>query len=137
MIRTLRRGLMAAALLMAIPAAMAAGMAAAPAPAGAAPRFITGGVSEEEREAILHDAASYNLWLVLAEQGTGYYLADVRVTVSDAGGRTVVDTLTDGPWLFAQLPPGHYTVRLGNGDVRHVTIGAGRTMAVVRLAGVP
>ena len=137
MIRSLRRGLIAAAFFPALPAAIAAGVAAAPVPAGAAPRYVTGGVSEEERDAILRDAAPYNLWLVFAEQGTGNYLANVHVTVADAADRPVVDAVTEGPWLFAQLPPGRYTVRTGNGDVRHVTIGAGRTMTVVRLAGVP
>jgi len=128
---------MAAALLLGLPAAIPLGAAAAPAPAGAAPRFVTGGVSEEERDAFLRDAAAYNLWLVFAEQGTGNYLANVRVTVADAANRPVVDAVTDGPWLFAQLPPGHYTVRSGNADVRHVTIGAGRTMTIVRLAAAP
>ena len=134
MIRSVRRGRTAAALLLGLSAATAAGVAAAPAEAGAAPRVVTGGVSEEERDAILRDAASsYNLWLVFAEQGSGHYLANVRVTIADAANRPVVDVVTDGPWLLAQLRPGHYTLRVGNDDVRHVTVGAGRAMTVVRL----
>lgn len=131
------RGLAAAALAMGLLATTAAGSAAAasPAPTGDAPRVVTGGVSEEERDALLQQAGSYNLWLVFAEQGTGNYLANVQVALSDARGEPLLDVVTDGPWLFAQLPPGRYTVRTGMGHDQAVTVGNGRTMAIVRLAG--
>ena len=29
--------------------------------------------------------------------------------VTDSSGRTVIDELSNGPWLYAQLPAGNYT----------------------------
>ena len=74
--------------------------------------LLVGGVGEEEREAMRPEAAHYNVWLVLAERDTGNYLADVKVRVVDGSDNAVVDTVADGPWLIAKLPPGHYRVRV-------------------------
>jgi hypothetical protein len=40
---------------------------------------------------------------------TGNYLSDVQVKVTDGAGKVVIDDVSNGPWLFAQLPPGNYT----------------------------
>jgi hypothetical protein len=94
--------------------------------------IVTGGVSEEERDAMLEQGAPYNLWLVFAEEGTGRYLANVKVTVEDASERPVADVVTSGPWLLAQVPPGLYTVRFAD-QQRRIIVGADRTVAVFRL----
>jgi hypothetical protein len=52
--------------------------------------------------------ADHNVKMVFA-LNTGNYLADVAVSVKDSNGRTVVEGVSDGPWLYAKLPPGKYT----------------------------
>ena len=99
---------------------------------------LTGGASEGERDAIRVDAARYNLWLSFVERDTGNYVSGVKVTVVDNNETPVVDTVTDGPWLLAQLPPGQYTVRLGDGQEQPVTVrAAGNAMTVLRLPRQP
>lgn len=73
-------------------------------------RVLHGGVGFEEREAMRNAAERYNLQLTFARAGTGAYLAGVRVQIRDATGKTVLDTVASGPWLYAALPDGSYTV---------------------------
>jgi len=37
-------------------------------------------------------------------------MADVQVTISDATGKTLVQTTADGPYLLASIPPGRYRI---------------------------
>lgn len=60
-------------------------------------------------------ARDYNLRLQFATTGTGQYLADVNVTLSDEKGKALVDTLADGPLFFAKLPPGRYRITVAEG----------------------
>jgi hypothetical protein len=68
-------------------------------------RTMSSGVGEEERQA----QAGYTVRFEFAEV-TGPYMANVKVEVYDAKGGKVVDTLSEGPWLFANLSPGTYRV---------------------------
>lgn len=72
-------------------------------------RYLTGGVSEEERADILAQTRDFNLKVTLAEK-SGDYLSDVGLVVTAGNGRKVLETTTDGPMLFAKLPPGQYRV---------------------------
>jgi hypothetical protein len=100
--------------------------------------LLTGGVSEEEREAMRQDIAPYNVWLVFVERDTGNYVSGVKVSVVDANENAVVDTVADGPWLLAQVPPGQYRVRTSDGQELAITAGTGaRAMTVLRLARQP
>ena len=100
--------------------------------------LLTGGVSEEEREAMRRDVGSYNVWLVFVERETGNYVTGVKVSVVDNKENAVVDTVADGPWLLAQLPPGQYKVRTADGQEQTITAGAGtRAMTILRLARQP
>ena len=89
--------------------------------------FVSGGVGKDEAE--LADAISrygYNVQLVFAEQ-TGAFLADVGLHITDATGRTVLDTVSEGPMFLAKLPPGQYRVAAqANGAVRTATLDASR-----------
>lgn len=114
--------------------------------AGATPQPVTyrgnaimsGGVGEDEREAMRQEIAPFNLWLMFVEQGTGNYSAGVKVTLTDANASPVVDAVSDGPWLFVHVPPGRYTVRTAGGREQPVVVGTnGRTVAVLRLAAEP
>jgi hypothetical protein len=71
---------------------------------------LHGGVGAEERAAMHDKAAHYNLQLTFAGRGSGEYLSAVKVTIRDARGAAVLDTTASGPWLFARLPAGDYTI---------------------------
>jgi hypothetical protein len=72
--------------------------------------YVSGGVGSEERQAIEAMGPQFNLKLTMAGSA-GHFVSDVRVRIADSGSQTVLDTVTDGPMLFAQLKPGTYTVR--------------------------
>lgn len=71
--------------------------------------FLSGGVGIEERENLRALAEKYNTMLVFALR-EGNYLASIDVQIADAGGNPVLQTTTQGPWLFATLPEGAYQV---------------------------
>lgn len=71
--------------------------------------FITGGVSDEEQAVIENWGKGFNLRVLMALK-EGAYLSDVDVRISDAQGYTVLQTVAQGPFLYAELPPGSYTV---------------------------
>jgi hypothetical protein len=73
-------------------------------------RYVSGGVGLNGRDQLNALSHQFNLRLLFAMQGSGNYLADVRVNIIDARGETVLSAKSDGPWFFAQLPPGAYTV---------------------------
>ncbi len=91
-------------------------LAAAPAFASVQPRttngitFLTGGVGDEEEREMQAMQGQYPLRLLFAVKGRGNYLADVDVTIRDRQGRTVLATTSDGPFLYADVPPGAYRV---------------------------
>lgn len=71
--------------------------------------YVAGGIGVAAQERLNARANDFNLKLVftLVE---GNYIADVDVVVKNAGGRTVLDEVADGPFLLARLPAGRYTV---------------------------
>lgn len=71
-------------------------------------QWVSGGVGAEERAEMLLALPDHNLKLLTAAQGSGAFLAGVRVVVRAAGGWTVLEDSLEGPWLFARLPPGRY-----------------------------
>jgi len=92
--------------------------------------WITGGVGEEERDAMRDTAANYNLQIVVAAND-GAFRAGVPVAVEDSHGDPVLAIVTDGPWLFASVPPGRYRVRTGDGQETSVdATAAGRSVVV-------
>jgi hypothetical protein len=72
--------------------------------------FVSGGVGGGEREAMHAIRQDYNLNLLFSEAGTGSYLSDVKVSIHDANGNSLLDTLANGPFFYAKLKPGRYTV---------------------------
>ena len=73
-------------------------------------RYVSGGVGEGERAEINALSGRFNLRLLFAMQGSGSYVADVRVSVGDGRGESVLVATSNGPWFLAELPPGTYTV---------------------------
>lgn len=72
-------------------------------------RYMTGGVSEGERTAILGMAQDYNLKLTFAEK-SGDYLSGVKTVVTRRDGRKVLELESEGPLVLAKLPPGEYRI---------------------------
>lgn len=73
-------------------------------------RYVSGGVGESERTELNALASEFNLHLMFATQNSGEYLSAVSVNILDANNRPLLTALSKGPWFYAQLPPGHYTV---------------------------
>lgn len=71
--------------------------------------FVTGGIGSDESAALKAAAPGYALTLRFAS-ATGTFLASVHVSIRDAAGQTVLDTVSEGPYLLAQLKPGRYRV---------------------------
>jgi len=84
--------------------------------------FVSGGIGESERKAIQAMKGDYNLNLLFALKGTGEFIADINVRIADAKDNTLVETVTEGPYLFVRLMPGNYTVTAEkNGHVMRQT----------------
>jgi len=71
--------------------------------------YVSGGVGIDEWDALRAVSGDYNLRVTCALR-EGNYLSDVHVTIQNATGATVLETIPQGPWLFSKLPPGKYTV---------------------------
>jgi hypothetical protein len=75
-------------------------------------RYVSGGIGEGERAELEALSGQFNLRLLFAMQDSGNYLADVEVRILDSRGATVLSAESRGPWFFAELPPGSYTVEV-------------------------
>ncbi|SMC19133.1 Carboxypeptidase regulatory-like domain-containing protein [Andreprevotia lacus DSM 23236] len=103
------------------------------APAYAADRmgaadFISGGVGDEELAQIRSQRGDYNVHVLLTEK-SGAYLSGVHVVVSDRNGQVVIDTETRGPYFYARLPAGQYTLVAssdGHTQTRKLNVGHGK-----------
>ena len=75
--------------------------------------YLSGGVGSNEVAAIKAASSRYSLAVTMSasEEGHDVFLASVPVTVSDRGGTTLLDIVSDGPYLLADLPPGRYIIR--------------------------
>ena len=71
--------------------------------------YVSGGIGLDEREAMKANRHGYNLFLTFAEK-SGAFVADVQVVVKALKGKKGFDTVSEGPFLYAALPPGKYRV---------------------------
>jgi hypothetical protein len=100
--------------------------------------YVTGGVGHEEAEAFRHAQRAYSLALEFGNQTKprAQFTADVNVLIRDARGNTVLDAVSDGPFLLARLPAGRYTIRATqNGRTldRVATVAGGKSAHVAFL----
>jgi hypothetical protein len=72
--------------------------------------YLSGGVSQDERDALKAQRDHFSLWIVTAQQKTGAYLSAVHLTITDAQKKLVFNAPLVGPWLLVDLPPGTYRV---------------------------
>jgi hypothetical protein len=95
-------------------------------------RYLSGGVSLEERDAMRGMARGFPLRIVSAAP-QGSLVADVDIAIRDTRGREVLAVLGAGPVVYVALPPGRYKVELNNdGKVasRQVVVSRGRSQEV-------
>jgi hypothetical protein len=69
--------------------------------------YVTGGVGQDEVAAFRGLASGYNMRATFTT-GSGEYLSGVVVQVSRSDGTVVFNATSDGPYLYARLPQGHY-----------------------------
>ena len=91
--------------------------------------YRTGGIGHDEATAMKHAERKYPLALefIAKTDPDNWFLADVEVTIKDDHGHAALNTYSDGPFLFAKLPNGRYTVTAtydGNSETRHVNVAA-------------
>jgi hypothetical protein len=96
-------------------------------------KYMSGGVGLEERNAMEAQAAKgYDLKLVFAIT-PGNYLSFVDVKINDQSGKPVISAQSNGPWFYADLPKGSYTVVAdyeGNQKSQKVTVNGGLKQVV-------
>src|SRR3990172_7256440 len=65
--------------------------------------FMSGGIGIDERNQMMGKAHLYDLELSFADR-SGEYLSDVQVVIKDERGHEIVNTTTNGPWFYIDLP---------------------------------
>jgi hypothetical protein len=88
--------------------------------------YVSGGIGEDEAEAMRQASANYPLTLELATAAGGprdAYISDAKVDIRDGNGNPVISTTTQGPIMLVRLPAGTYTVDVGwHGTEKHKTV---------------
>ena len=100
--------------------------------------YVTGGVGQEEADAFRNAQRDYSLALEFGNntKPRAQFTAGVNVLIRDARGNTVLDAVSDGPFLLAKLPAGRYTIRATqNGKTldRIATVAGGKSTHVAFL----
>lgn len=72
--------------------------------------YISGGVGEEESQAILSEAKQWPLLLELSqlENGRGVWIFGAKIKILNAKNQVIFDAQADGPYMLVNLPAGEY-----------------------------
>ena len=79
--------------------------------------YASGGVGLESRLTLQGKQSGYNLMVILSRKD-GHFLGGAAVSIRDQAGKTVLKMDAKGPWIFAKLPLGSYTVEA---TIRNIT----------------
>ncbi len=71
--------------------------------------YVSGGIGVSSQERLKMLEPQFNLKLVFTLT-QGNYLGDVNVVMKDAGGKLLLEHVTEGPIFMARVPAGSYTV---------------------------
>jgi hypothetical protein len=98
--------------------------------------YVSGGIGESELEMMQGRAKDYLLEFVFVQKlkQKEEYLADVKVKIQDVHHNVVLETVTEGPYLFLNLPEGRYSVSAeyrGDVKLRNVYINTKKHQKVV------
>jgi len=98
-------------------------------------QYVCGGIGSDESTAMRAAMKDHPLSLLFA-RADGAYLADVAVTIKEAGGATAMAMRASGPVCLIDLPAGRYTVEAvtegGAAKTQAVTLGGGPKSADFR-----
>lgn len=74
--------------------------------------YITGGVGEEESQAILAEAKQWPLLLELSqlESGRGVWIFGAMIKILNSQNQVVFDAQADGPYILINLTGGQYQI---------------------------
>ncbi len=74
--------------------------------------YVSGGVGDSEAEAMRAIAKNYALEVIFIQKlkQREEFLAAVNVQIKDHHDNLLLDIVTDGPYLLANLPAGHYQI---------------------------
>ena len=74
--------------------------------------YISGGVGEEESQAILAEAKQWPLLLELSqlEGGRGVWIFGAKIKILNAKNQVIFDAQADGPYILINLTAGSYSV---------------------------
>jgi hypothetical protein len=80
--------------------------------------YVTGGVGQQESSAIERASAAWPLTLEFAVKDKHHadFIAGVGVAIRDARQNIELKVRSDGPFLLAKLPPGHYLIDASFGN---------------------
>lgn len=93
--------------------------------------YVTGGIGEEESDALRATQGSYNLRIMNADKA-GHFSGDTRIVISDLQHNPLLDA-TSAPLFYANLPKGRYIVEgfIGEQSKKQIiTIASGKTAHV-------
>ena len=86
--------------------------------------FVTGGIGDDERQAIESSRASYNTFIT-SSSVDGAFVENTQVVIHKKGGAEVLNVAA-GPLLYVQLAPGTYVLDASHGgETKHQTITIG------------
>ncbi|WP_051709811.1 carboxypeptidase regulatory-like domain-containing protein [Andreprevotia chitinilytica] len=71
--------------------------------------FISGGVGDSDASTLKAMRNQYNVHMLFTEK-SGAYLSGLHVQIANSKGDTVLDTVSEGPFLYARLPDGRYRI---------------------------
>lgn len=71
--------------------------------------YVSGGITADERDAMKPLAKDYNLRMLFA-LNVGNYVADVKIKITTGKEKTVLDAVSEGPWMYVKLPAGKYKI---------------------------
>lgn len=71
--------------------------------------YVNGGIGDEELAQLKAQNTLYNLQIMLSTPA-GAYISDVRLRLLGERGDTLLDVPDAGPYLYAKLPAGAYTL---------------------------
>ncbi len=95
--------------------------------------YVSGGIGKGPQQSMQAMRNSYNLHVTFARKGTGDYLSDVKVVILDSIGKELVSAISEGPFFFAKLAPGKYSVSAdyhGSKQVRPVDVEDNKTVSL-------
>jgi len=95
-------------------------------------RYVTGGIGSDSAASMRAVRNSYPVAMtfVYRDGGAHQFTAGVGVVIERPDGTSLLEVVTDGPYLFVDLPPGQYRMRarsvLGAPQHREFSVAADR-----------